>query len=564
MSRPASITVSEALVNYLASENIKALFGLTGEGLGGFDRAVSPLVDAGAIDYIPMWSEFSMPHALHSYYRASCGMVGAAVVTQGMGLTQMDNGLRELYVDAVPAIIINGQVPNIMRRQRTGPYNSLNYLLDIASPFVKAVFSPRSAEEALRCIPHLLNAAKEGIPGPVILELPSDIAQQEVSFADLRRTEDFLRVAAEKHRVKEFVDIMLYSQKPLFIFGEILRGDDEAAKLALELVELANGAYLNSFRQFDVVPENERFGGVISITNSDHVKNALATSDIFVIGHHISQELTDNFTSYENARNIKFHVYPQNVRVYPYASVTPEITCLDAFAAHPQIRCDIREFLQAAITEIKQRGLDTAEPCAEWVGKLRQEQIAHSKTLKDDGLFPSALNRLADMAYSDNNAHNIVIGDSGNYHHQLNIISHRHNGFCATPRRTMGYSSGAIGAFWGLRHKDWHGTILATQGDGSYIMTKHQLNQAMVEDPGNINIATCVFDNDGYENVHKFHGGRVNNRITRKGLGREDIPAAVKAGFPDMETRTIKDISHLDMVLSRRRHQFLYFDGREK
>ena len=110
-------------------------------------------------------------HAADGYARAS-GEVGAAIVTSGPGFTNAVTGIATAYMDSIPLVIISGQVPTTLIG--TDAFQEID-AVGISRPCTKHNFLVKSIEELPRILKEAFYIARSGRPGPVHIDLPTDI-----------------------------------------------------------------------------------------------------------------------------------------------------------------------------------------------------------------------------------------------------------------------------------------------------------------------------------------------------------------------------------------------------
>ncbi|MCB1417398.1 MAG: acetolactate synthase, partial [Nitratireductor sp.] len=153
----------QALIQQLATEGIRVVFGIPGQGQY---EAVDALYHHPTVRYIGVRNEQATTYMADGYARAS-GEVAAALVVQGPGLFNAAAGMATAHAVSSPLLLITG--PHHLDRKR-GSDKGNN-----ASPFLQELtkWSARATRPAE--IPELvheaLSAARRGRPRPVGLEI---------------------------------------------------------------------------------------------------------------------------------------------------------------------------------------------------------------------------------------------------------------------------------------------------------------------------------------------------------------------------------------------------------
>ena len=168
------ITGAEALVKSLELENVEIIFGYPG-------GAILPVYDAlnnSKIKHVLTRFEQGAAHAASGYARVS-GKVGVCMATSGPGATNLVTGIATAYMDSIPIVAITGQVStSVIGRRRlsgSGYYRCHGTLYQAQLPREKCQDIPRIVKEAFYI-------ASTGRPGPVLIDLPKDVAQTVIDF----------------------------------------------------------------------------------------------------------------------------------------------------------------------------------------------------------------------------------------------------------------------------------------------------------------------------------------------------------------------------------------------
>src|SRR3989339_1655147 len=101
------ISGAQAIISSLIKEKVEVMFGIP----GGFVIPIfDVLYDTPEIHFILTRHEQGAVHMADGYARAT-GKVGVCLVTSGPGATNTVTGLLNAYMDSIPLVVFNGQVP---------------------------------------------------------------------------------------------------------------------------------------------------------------------------------------------------------------------------------------------------------------------------------------------------------------------------------------------------------------------------------------------------------------------------------------------------------------------
>ncbi|MEG0371217.1 MAG: thiamine pyrophosphate-binding protein, partial [Clostridium sp.] len=159
---------SELLLKCLKKNGVDTIFGYPG-------GSVIPLYDALYSDndfkHIRTAHEQGATHAADGYAR-STGKVGVCVVTSGPGATNTITGIASAYMDSSPMVIITGQVTtNLLGKDSFQEVDITGMTFSIT----KHNFIVRDIKKLPEIVDRAFFIAKEGRPGPVLIDIPKDI-----------------------------------------------------------------------------------------------------------------------------------------------------------------------------------------------------------------------------------------------------------------------------------------------------------------------------------------------------------------------------------------------------
>lgn len=169
------MTGAEAVVASLAAEGVRYVFGYPG---GQAIKIYDALYDARSITHVLARHEQAAVHEADGYARAT-GEVGVALVTSGPGATNTVTGIATAYMDSVPIIVITAQVPRGVIG--TDSFQESD-IVGITMPIVKHSYLLQSAAELPRVFREAFHIARTGRPGPVLIDIPSDVASEQTAF----------------------------------------------------------------------------------------------------------------------------------------------------------------------------------------------------------------------------------------------------------------------------------------------------------------------------------------------------------------------------------------------
>lgn len=166
---------SQIVIAALEQEKVEVVFGYPG-------GAVLPLYDAlyhSSLRHILTRHEQGAAHAADGYARAS-GKTGVVFATSGPGATNLVTGIATAQMDSVPMVIITGQVAT--RLIGTDAFQEAD-ITGITLPITKHNYLVKKAGDLPQVISEAFHIASTGRCGPVLVDIPKDVFDQEASFS---------------------------------------------------------------------------------------------------------------------------------------------------------------------------------------------------------------------------------------------------------------------------------------------------------------------------------------------------------------------------------------------
>ncbi|WP_410319307.1 acetolactate synthase large subunit [Methanobrevibacter sp.] len=204
----------EAIIESLKNMGVKTIFGYPGgQTIPFYDM----LYDAD-IDHILVRHEQAASHAADGFARAS-GEVGVCLATSGPGATNLVTGIGTAFMDSSPIVAITGQVPTHLIGNDAFQEADI---IGITMPIVKHSFQPKDPDLIPSMIKTSFEIASTGRPGPVLIDVP-----KEVQEGELTRFDDTLidtpgynpTVKGNLRQVKKACDLIKEAKKPMILAG---------------------------------------------------------------------------------------------------------------------------------------------------------------------------------------------------------------------------------------------------------------------------------------------------------------------------------------------------------
>ncbi|HXL08530.1 MAG TPA: thiamine pyrophosphate-binding protein, partial [Gemmatimonadales bacterium] len=168
---------AQILCRVLVEEGVDTIWGYPGGAIMPFYHALG---DAPEIRHILVRHEQAAAHAADGYARAS-GRIGVCVATSGPGATNLVTGLATAQMDSSPVVAITGQVPRAMLGRDAFQETDV---VGITLPITKHSCLVADVAELADRMREAIAIAREGRPGPVLIDVPKDVQNQKTEYRD--------------------------------------------------------------------------------------------------------------------------------------------------------------------------------------------------------------------------------------------------------------------------------------------------------------------------------------------------------------------------------------------
>jgi acetolactate synthase I/II/III large subunit len=168
------LTGAQALIKSLEMEGTEVMFGLPG---GAILPVYDPLIDS-SIRHILVRHEQGAGHMAEGFAHAT-GRPGVAMVTSGPAATNIVTALCDAYMDSVPIVVITGQVPYAVIG--SDAFQEAD-TVGITMPVTKHNWLVTDPQDIPRYVREAFHVATTGRPGPVLVDVPKDIANQMMDW----------------------------------------------------------------------------------------------------------------------------------------------------------------------------------------------------------------------------------------------------------------------------------------------------------------------------------------------------------------------------------------------
>jgi len=483
------LTGAQILIRCLQEEGVDTIFGYP----GGRVLNIYDEIYQSNLRHILTRHEQGATHAADAYARVT-GRPGVCITTSGPGATNAVTGIATAHMDSIPLIVFTGQV-NVAALGRDSFQEA--DITGITLPITKHSYLVRNTKDLARIVKEAFYIATTGRPGPVVIDLPSDIMVNKARFdypksVNLRGYRILKKV--NQLQVNQAAQMINQSRRPvLYVGGGAISSG--AHQEILVLAEKAGLPVTTTLMGLGAFPGTHRlFLGMLGMHGTRYANYAICECDCLIaVGARFDDRVTGKIEAFApKAKVVHIDIDPaeigKNVRV------------------DVPIVGDVRMVLGELIPKIEANAAERAE----WLARIdewkREYPLAYHKG--DDCIKPQYV---IEQIYEVTQGEAIITTEVGQ--HQMWAAQHYKY---VRPRSlvtsgglgTMGFGlPAAIGAQIGMPDR----LVFDISGDGSFQMNSHELATAVSY---NLPIKVAIINN-GYLGMVRqwqklFYGGRYS------------------------------------------------------
>ncbi|MEH2164811.1 MAG: biosynthetic-type acetolactate synthase large subunit [Nostoc sp.] len=305
-----------ALLDSLHRHGVDYIFGYPGGAILPIYDDLYKVEATGAMKHILVRHEQGAAHAADGYARAT-GKVGVCFGTSGPGATNLVTGIATAYMDSIPMIVVTGQVarPSI----GTDAFQETD-IYGITLPIVKHSYVVRDPKDMARIVAEAFHIASSGRPGPVLIDVPKDVALEEFDYVPVKPGSAKLRgyrptVKGNPRQINAAIQLITESRRPLLYVGggAIAASAHEEIKELAELFDIPVTTTLMGIGAFD---EHHPLAlGMLGMHGTAYANFAVSDCDLLIcVGARFDDRVTgklDEFAS--RAKVIHIDIDPAEV-----------------------------------------------------------------------------------------------------------------------------------------------------------------------------------------------------------------------------------------------------------
>ena len=415
---------------------------------------------------------------------AKCtGKAGVAFVSRGPGATNASIAVHSAHQGGIPMVLFIGQVNRISTGKMHLQEMDFNKTFSDMAKHIEQINTP---SEIANVTARAFHIAESGIPGPVVIAIPTDVLEAKVEIEDVKKIKINPPLAFPS-KVKEVSDELNSAIRPVIVVGGQIHVSDKARNLVQIVAEKYNLPVLCTYEHQDIFSHNHKhYAGELGLRPPEPIRqNALEADLVLVVGHR-----------FNGVPNMAYK-FPSSTQKFIHVLPDPN-SIGKIFRTDLSIVADGENFLEqlSLIEDTK-----TSSNKDEWVKLCHKRYLENDATKPprnaNDGLdFAHLIDGLGKLAPQNS----IITNDAGNFtswmHHRFPFKS---------SMRLIGSEIGAMGmgipagVAASLRYPDRQ--IFSIVGDGGALMTGSELATAVAQ---KAKIRVIVANNQHYGTI-RYH-----------------------------------------------------------
>ena len=503
-----TMTGAQAIIASLEAEGVDTIFGYPG---GQAIKIYDALYDSKQIHHVLARHEQGATHMADGYARAT-GKVGVVLVTSGPGATNTVTGIATAYMDSIPMVVITGQVTRGVIG--TDSFQESD-IVGITMPVVKHSFLLQSTDDLTRTFREAFYIASTGRPGPVLIDIPSDLSGAEMVF----HYPDSVSLPSYKptyrgnaRQVKQAAELIEKAERPLLYAG----GGIVTSHACAELTELAERM------QIPVVTtlmgkgamrcSNPLNLGPVGMHGSKYANMAVTECDLLIaVGARFSDRVTGKVSEFApHAKVIHIDIDPAEIGkiINPVVPIVGDAKGVLAAINERLAKADAQPIDRAWVDNVfswRERWPFYTSDFSDYPNAIAPEVVLHRLSQK--------LDPEASIVTTEVGQHQMWAHQNIHREHARTFISSGGLG-------TMGFGfPAAIGAKIGCPESE----VVCVAGDGSFQMNSQEMATAKIND---VPVKVLIIDNRALGMVHQWQSLFYNKRYSFTELA--DNPDFVK------------------------------------
>ncbi len=464
---------SDLFIKCLEEEGVTKIFGLPGEENADF---MLSLKKSSKIEFVLCRHEQAAAFMADVYGRLT-GKAGVCLATLGPGVTNLMTGLADANMDRSPVVAIIGQgSTKRLHKESHQIMDSISMVAPI-SKWAQTILTPKNVTEVVR---KAFKVAETEKPGVTVIELPEDIAKEEINDKPIKPSL-IRRPAADNRAIDDAIGLILNAKNPIILAGNGTIRKRASNRLRTLVKNLGIGV-INTFMGKGAISSDDKHSlFTIGLGSGDYNNLAIDESDLVIaIGYDLVEYSPSAWNRIEKGKKNVIHIDYTPAEVD--RNYLPNVEIISDLAGA------LYQLNKRLLEKVNKEKLPLFDINSR--NKLRTTMLNHLNQDNNDDSFPMKPQRVLSDVRKVMGSHDILLSDVGA--HKMWVAREYNctepntclisNGFC-----TMGFAlPGSMGAKMVFPEKK----VISINGDAGFLMNVQDLETAV---RNKINVVAVVW-----------------------------------------------------------------------
>ncbi len=527
---------SELVIKALRDKGVQYVFGYTG-------GAIMPVFDEmekqKAFAFIMSRHEQGAAFMAQGVSRASLStanpQIGVCMATSGPGAMNLVTGIADAGMDSVPLVAITGQVPTGVIA--TDAFQESD-VVGVMMPLTKQTYMPLSVETIEESIHEAFLVATVGRGGPVLVDIPKDVQNQESADGYRFDPDAFDASLAgvlhsphpDRESIRQAVTLINRSERPVILCGHgiISANAGEAMQRFAEKANIPVAFTLHGLSAFPV--DNRLSLGMVGMHGTVESNRALLNADLIIaLGMRFDDRVTGNLATFAATADV-IHVEIDPSEIDKNVKTSVAINASVAGALHQMIQNP------ELISKPRRLWFEQIEHFRREIAAEIEEEIRSGVGKEGQLLMKTIVSKLSDVT----GGRDIIVADVGQ--HQM-ILARFYN--FQTPNSW--FTSGGAGTMGcalpmaiGVKLVRPNERVWSVSGDGGFQMNIQELGAVMEHE---VDIKILLFNNGYLGMVRQWQTLFYDGRFAGTPMKNPDFGKIAAAyGIPYRQVSEVADI----------------------
>lgn len=531
------MTGKKLLLQALKAKGVKYIFGYTG-------GAIMPVFDEmdklGGFNFIMSRHEQGAAFMSQGVSRASLStktpQIGVCMSTSGPGAMNLVTGIADAYMDSVPILAVTGQVATGVIA--TDAFQESD-VVGVMMPISKQTYMPLDVSEVESTVHEAIYVATTGRGGPVVLDIPKDVQNQQVAEtyefdADTFRPTlpgFYYHPTPAREPLQQAIDLINRSERPVIFCGHGVINSN-AGKLLLDFAEKVNAPIASTMHGLSAIPADHPLHlGMMGMHGTVEANRAIMGADLLIsFGMRFDDRVTGKLNEYaQNADVIHVEIDPSEIdkNVGTTVAINADVyRTLHVLAGDPMLTYKPRR-----------RWFDKIDSFRQVMAADLKEEI--EKGVGDDGrlLMKTIIRKLSDLT----DGKDLIVPDVGQ--HQMMAARFynyqtENSWFASGGAGTMGAS---LPMSIGVKLARPEERVWSISGDGGFQMNVQELGTIMEQQ---LDIKILILNNGYLGMVRQWQTLFFDGRYAGTPMQSPDFACIAQAyGIPYRKVETLEDVA---------------------